>query len=171
MSYKQKLNAVKYFIFDVDGVLTDGSVQLISGGFVRTLNSKDGYALQYAAKNGYSIFIITGGSSKEVAERLLSAGAKEVHLNAKNKLHIYNELKLKYGFQDEEVLYMGDDIPDFPVLKIVGAATCPQDASVEIKSISHYQSPYFGGKGCVRDVIEQTLRVQGNWFNKSAFEW
>jgi 3-deoxy-D-manno-octulosonate 8-phosphate phosphatase (KDO 8-P phosphatase) len=171
MSYKEKLNAVKYFIFDVDGVLTDGSVQLIGEGFIRTLNSKDGYALQYAAKKGYNIFVITGGSSQEVASRLLSAGAKEVHLHAKNKTKVYESLKNKYGFKDEEVLYMGDDIPDYPVLKVVGVATCPQDAAVEIKAISHYQSPYFGGKGCVRDVIEQTMRVQGKWFNEDAFEW
>lgn len=171
MSYKEKLNSVKYFIFDVDGVLTDGSVQLINGGFIRTLNSKDGYALQYAAKKGYGIFVITGGSSQEVADRLLSAGAKEVHLHSKNKKAVYESLKNKYSFKDEEVLYMGDDIPDYPVLKIVGIATCPQDAAVEIKAISDYQSPYFGGKGCVRDVIEQTMRVQGKWFNEDAFEW
>jgi 3-deoxy-D-manno-octulosonate 8-phosphate phosphatase (KDO 8-P phosphatase) len=171
ISYKEKLNDIKTFIFDVDGVLTDGSVLLLQGEVVRTLNSRDGYALQYAAKKGYNIFIITGGNSPSVKDRLENLGAKEVVLRAKNKLDHYNRLKQDYDFEDKEVLYMGDDIPDYEVLQNVGVSTCPQDAAVEIKAICDYQSPYGGGKHCVRDVIEQTLRVQDKWFDKSSFEW
>ncbi len=171
ISYKEKLHNIKTFIFDVDGVLTDGSVLLLQGEVVRTLNSRDGYALQYAAKKGYNIFIITGGNSLSVKDRLENLGAKEVVLRAKNKLEHYNRLKQDYGFKDDEVLYMGDDIPDYEILQKVGVSTCPQDAAVEIKAICDYQSPYNGGKHCVRDVIEQTLRVQDKWFDKSSFEW
>ena len=171
ISYKEKLPAITTFIFDVDGVLTNGEILLMKEDFVRSLNSRDGYALQYAAKQGYQIFVITGGSSQVVKERLLGLGITEVHLKSHNKLAIYNDLKAKYGFTDEQVLYMGDDIPDYEVLKQVGVSTCPQDAAVEIKEITDYQSPYAGGKHCVRDVIEQTLRVQKKWFLKSAFEW
>lgn len=171
ISYKEKLSKVDTFIFDVDGVLTDGSVLLLNNEIVRTLNSRDGYALQYAAKKGYEIYILTGGSSEAVKERLINLGAKEVVLRASNKLEHYNILKAKHGFSDEQVLYMGDDIPDYEVLERVGVSTCPQDAAVEIKAICDYQSPYEGGRHCVRDVIEQTLRVQGKWFDKSSFEW
>lgn len=170
-SYKEKLPAITTFILDVDGVLTDGSVQLLNDEVVRTLNSRDGYALQYAAKMGYRILIITGGNSEAVKFRLKNLGATEVRLESKNKMQVYTDLKSKYQFTNEEVLYMGDDIPDYEVMKNVHVATCPQDAATEIKHISHYQSPINGGKGCVRDVIEQTLRVQGKWFSETAFEW
>lgn len=171
ISYKEKLPNITTFIFDVDGVLTNGDIILLKEDFVRTLNSRDAYAMQYAAKSGYRILIITGGSSELVAERLLSLGIEEVRLRSSNKLAVYQELKEKYGFSDDEVLYMGDDIPDFEVLQQVGVSTCPQDAAVEIKAISDYQSPYDGGKHCVRDVIEQTLRVQDKWFKDNALEW
>ncbi len=171
ISYKEKLPNISTFIFDVDGVLTNGDIILLKEDFVRTLNSRDAYAMQYAVKSGFRILIITGGSSELVAERLLSLGVEEVRLRSNNKLVVYRELQEKYGFSDEEVLYMGDDIPDFEVLKQVGVSTCPQDAAVEIKAISDYQSPYNGGKHCVRDVIEQTLRVQDKWFKDNALEW
>lgn len=170
-SYKEKLSAITTFIFDVDGVLTNGEILLMKDDFVRSLNSRDGYALQYAAKHGYRILIITGGSSSIVEDRLMSLGITEVCLKSVNKLVVYKDLQKKYGFKDEEVLYMGDDIPDYEVLQQVGVSTCPQDAAVEIKAITDYQSPYAGGKHCVRDVIEQTLRVQNKWFLQSAFEW
>jgi 3-deoxy-D-manno-octulosonate 8-phosphate phosphatase (KDO 8-P phosphatase) len=170
-SYKERLNTVNTFIFDVDGVLTDGKIILYKGDFMRSLNSKDGYAIQYASKLGYKIFIITGGNSIDVKEALEGLGVKEVHLRSSNKLNVYEDLKKKFSLNDSEVLYMGDDIPDYKVMRTVGVATCPQDACVEIKQISHYQSPVLGGNGCVRDVIEQTLRVQGKWFTEQAFEW
>lgn len=171
MSYKQKLSEITTFIFDVDGVLTNGNVILFKDEVVRTLNSRDGYAIQHAAKKGFKILVITGGNSIEVKHRLLKLGATEVRLKSSDKLTVYNELKKKYNFLDGEVLYMGDDIPDYPVMKEVGIATCPQDAAVEIKEIAHYHSPYTGGNHCVRDVIEQTLRVQGKWFENDSFQW
>lgn len=171
ISYKEKLPKVTTFIFDVDGVLTNGEILLMKEDFVRSLNSRDAYAMQYAAKQDYRILIITGGSSRIVEDRLMGLGITEVRLKSYNKLAVYNDLKEKYVFTDEEVLYMGDDIPDYEVLQQVGVSTCPQDAAVEIKEMVDYQSPYNGGHHCVRDVIEQTLRVQNKWFKKNAFEW
>ncbi|MDX2359752.1 MAG: HAD hydrolase family protein [Crocinitomicaceae bacterium] len=170
-SYKEKLDKITTFVFDVDGVLTNGDVILQNDDFVRVLNSRDGYALQYASKMGYRILIITGGSAQSVEDRLMSLGVTEVCLRSNNKLHVYDTLKAKYEFTDDQVLYMGDDIPDYHVMKLVGVSTCPQDAAVEIKAMSDYQSPYNGGRHCVRDVIEQTLRVQDKWFKEEAFEW
>ena len=171
ISYKERLNKITTFMFDVDGVLTNGDVLLFQNEILRTLNSRDAYALQYASKKGYKIIIITGGSSTEVRDRLLGLGAHEVHLSSSNKLKVYTSIKEKHGLNDEEILYMGDDIPDYEVMNIAGVAACPQDAAIEIKMISHYQSPFNGGKHCVRDVIEQTLRVQHKWFSNDAFEW
>jgi len=171
MSYKTKLNHINTFIFDVDGVLTDGKVYFMENEIMRALNSKDGYALQYASKMGYQIFIITGGYSEDLKKRLLDLGIKEVHLRSSNKLNIYNGLKSKYQLNDDQILYMGDDIPDIPVLKKAGVSTCPQDASIDVKEIVDYQSPFDGGKACVRDVIEQTLRVQNKWLKDEAYHW
>ena len=171
ISYKERLNNITTFMFDVDGVLTNGDVILFQNEIVRTLNSRDAYALQYASKKGYKIIIVTGGNSTEVRDRLLGLGVHEVYLSSSNKLNVYKGIKEKNGIVDEEILYMGDDIPDYEVMSIAGVAACPQDAAVEIKMISHYQSPFNGGKHCVRDVIEQTLRVQHKWFSTDAFEW
>jgi 3-deoxy-D-manno-octulosonate 8-phosphate phosphatase (KDO 8-P phosphatase) len=171
ISYKEKLKEITTFIFDVDGVFTDGKVYLLKSDNFRAFNSKDGYALQYASKMGYKIFIITGGHSEEVYDRLLGLGATEVHLRTHNKLACYNDISERHKLSDKEILYMGDDIPDLPVLQRVGVSTCPQDAVIDIKSIVDYQSPYNGGQTCVRDVIEQTLRVQGKWMSDLAFEW
>jgi 3-deoxy-D-manno-octulosonate 8-phosphate phosphatase (KDO 8-P phosphatase) len=171
ISYKQKLNHITTFIFDVDGVLTNGDVLLINGDIVRSLNSRDAYSLQYAAKLNYRIFIITGGHSQDVKERLLGLGVIEVHLSSSDKLAVYEQIKRDYQLSDAEILYMGDDIPDLPVMKQVGVATCPQDAAVELKAMAHYVSPHIGGRHCVRDVVEQTLRVQQNWLKEEAFKW
>ena len=171
ISYKERLNHVTTFMFDVDGVLTNGDVLLMNGDVYRTLNSKDGYALQYASKKGYKIFIITGGNSLDVKHRLDNLGVTEVHLRSADKLQVYEQICEKYQLRDEEVLYMGDDIPDLPVLKRVGVSTCPQDAVPEVKAASHYQSPFLGGKACVRDVIEQVLKVQDTWMTEEAYHW
>lgn len=171
ISYKERLNGISTFIFDIDGVLTDGTVFPYQGELLRGLNSKDGYAIQYAVKKGYKVFIITGGNSEDVRMSLIHLGVTEVHLRSSHKVQVYRQLKEKHGLKDHEVLYMGDDLPDYQVMQIVGMAACPQDAAVEIKHISHYQSPFSGGKGCVRDVIEQTLRVHGDWFTEEAFIW
>lgn len=171
ISYKERLNHITTFMFDVDGVLTNGDVMLFQNEIIRTLNSRDAYALQYAVKMGYKIMIVTGGSSQEVKDRLLGMGVHEVHLSSYNKLNVYNSIKEKHNLTDAEILYMGDDIPDYEVMSVSGVAACPQDAAIEIKQISHYQSPFNGGRHCVRDVIEQTLRVQHKWFSEDAFEW
>ncbi len=170
-SYKEKLPKINTFIFDVDGVMTNGDVLLFRDEYVRILSSRDGYALQYANKMGFRILVITGGKSERLKERLLSLGVTEVRLGSSNKVTVYEELKEKYNLIDEEVAYMGDDIPDYEVMLKVGVAACPQDAAVEIKHISDYQSPFLGGKHCVRDIIEQTLRVQDKWFKEEAHEW
>ncbi|MCH1478895.1 MAG: HAD hydrolase family protein [Crocinitomicaceae bacterium] len=171
MNYKAKLKDITTFIFDVDGVLTDGKVYLLKEEVVRALNSKDGYALQYASKNNYDIFIITGGYSEDLKKRLIDLGIKDVFLRSSKKIDVYNGIKEKYSIEDKQVLYMGDDIPDIPVLKIVGVSCCPQDAAIDVKEIVDYHSPLDGGKGCVREIIEQTLRVQGTWLNDKAYHW
>ncbi|MDB4649687.1 HAD hydrolase family protein [Crocinitomicaceae bacterium] len=171
MNYKAKLKDITTFIFDVDGVLTDGKVYLLKEEVVRALNSKDGYALQYASKNYYDIFIITGGYSEDLKKRLIDLGIKDVFLRSSKKIDVYNGIKEKYSIEDKQVLYMGDDIPDIPVLKIAGVSCCPQDAAIDVKEIVDYHSPLDGGKGCVREIIEQTLRVQGTWLNDKAYHW
>lgn len=170
-SYKHALNHISTFIFDVDGVFTDGKVYLLRDEIVRAFNSKDGYAVQYAAKMGYKLFAITGGHSTEVRDRLLGLGMEKVYLSAHNKRVIYDEIKVQYQLTDAEIAYMGDDIPDIPVLQVAGLSACPQDAVSDVKQIVSYQSPFEGGKTCVRDLIEQTLRVQGNWMSDVAYEW
>lgn len=171
MNYKEKLKDITTFILDVDGVLTDGKVYLLKEEVVRALNSKDGYALQYASKNNYDIFIITGGYSEDLKKRLIDLGIKDVFLRSSKKIDVYNGIKEKYGIEDKQVLYMGDDIPDIPVLKIAGVSCCPGDAAIDVKEIVDYHSPIDGGKGCVREIIEQTLRVQGTWLNDKAYHW
>ncbi len=171
ISYKEKLKKITCFIFDVDGVLTDGNVYLFKDEIVRAINSKDAYALQYGSKMGFRTFIISGGNSEEVKTRLLEFGVTEVHLSTHNKLACYEDIKKRFKLVDEEILYMGDDIPDIPVLKKVAVSSCPQDAAIDVKKIVTYQSPIDGGKGCVRELMEQTLRVQGKWLSEKAFEW
>ena len=170
-SYKEKLPNITTFIFDIDGVFTTGEVILFQNEFVRTLHSKDAYAIQYAKKMGYRLFAITGGESEQTKRTLEAIGLTHVYLNSANKIEVYNSCKEEYNFKDDEVLYMGDDLPDYPLLQKVHVSSCPQDAAPEIKKICDYQSPIFGGKGCVRDVIEQTLKTQDKWFTEHSFVW
>ena len=170
-NYKILLNQINAFIFDIDGVLTDGNVLLDNGKYLRTLNAKDSYALQYAAKMGYKIFFISGGSSIEMKQTLENLGVTMVYLESKSKLLVFNKLKIEFNISEENVLYMGDDIPDIPLLSMVGIVACPKDASIDVTRICRYVSPKEGGKGCVRDVIEQTLRVQEKWLLDGAYEW
>jgi 3-deoxy-D-manno-octulosonate 8-phosphate phosphatase (KDO 8-P phosphatase) len=120
---------------------------------------------------GYKVFFISGGSSVEMKQTLENLGATMVYLESKSKLLVFNKLKIEFNISEENVLYMGDDIPDIPLLSIVGIAACPKDASIDVTRICSYVSPKEGGKGCVRDVIEQTLRVQDKWLLDGAFEW
>ncbi len=167
MSYfKKALKNITTFIFDVDGVLTDGSVLVMpDGDQIRNFNIKDGYALQLAVRNGYHIEIISGGNSESVRKRLNGLGIEHVNLGAANKMQIFNDCIQKHKINPENILYVGDDIPDYEVMRSVALACSPMDAAEEIKSISHYVSPKKGGKGCVRDIIEQTMKAQGKWFD------
>ncbi len=152
------------FIFDVDGVLTDGNVTVFSNGeLIRNMNIKDGYALKTAVNEGYNVCIISGGTNEGVRLRLRALGITNIYLGAHNKTEQLDEYLDIYNIKPEHVLYMGDDIPDFPVMKLVGLAACPKDAVPEIQDISHYVSQKKGGNGCVRDVIEQVLKVQDKW--------
>jgi len=169
---KARFNAISAFILDVDGVLTDGMVTtLADGDQVRRMNIKDGYALQHAVKKGYHISIISGGKSESVRIRLNTLGITEVNLGCKNKIEVFEKLQKEYNLSADQILYMGDDIPDYKVMKKVGFAACPSDAAEEIKGISDYISPKKGGEGCVRDVVEQVLKLQGKWFDEDSFEW
>ncbi len=171
-NFKSRLTKVKGFIFDVDGVLTDGSVTLLPDGEqARVMNIKDGYALQLAIKKGYKIAIITGGTSEMVRKRLNGLGIMDVYLGAHTKMDQYSEWLIIHDLKPAEVLYMGDDIPDYDVLKQVGVPTCPKDSASEIKNICIYISDKRGGKGAVRDVIEQVLKVQNKWMDEDGFVW
>ncbi|MBU0941131.1 MAG: HAD-IIIA family hydrolase [Bacteroidetes bacterium] len=163
-SYKELMNEITTFIFDVDGVLTDGSVFINNEGEMhRTMNIKDGYAMKAAVDNGYNVCIISGGSNEGVRVRLRNLGITDIHLGSPDKVATFNEYSDVYSINPEQVLYMGDDIPDYHVMKLVGLPTCPQDACPEIKGISKYISHKNGGKGAVRDVVEQVMKVQGKW--------
>ena len=171
-SYKEIMNQITTFIFDVDGVLTDGSVHVAPNGeMLRIMNIRDGFAMKAAIESGYNVCIISGGNNEGVRIRLKNLGITDIHLASPDKVATFNEYTELYQIQPEQVLYMGDDIPDYQLMQLVGMAACPQDSAIEIKHISHYQSPYMGGRGCVRDMIEQTLRVQDNWFHEEAFIW
>ena len=163
-SYKEYLEHITTFIFDVDGVLTDGTVTILTDGdLLRKMSVKDGYALKTAIDKGFNICIISGGSNEGVRLRLQGLGITDVYLGANNKIDQLNDYLTKNNIKKENVLYMGDDIPDYPVMSIVGLPCCPQDAVPEIKNICKYISHKKGGKGAVRDVIEQVLKVQGKW--------
>ena len=167
-----KLKDINTFIFDVDGVLTDGGVFVAeSGEQTRQFNIKDGYAIQLAVKCGYNVCAISGSRSKIAHYRLNSLGVTDVFIGAHTKelnFKIYIEEK---GVNPQNVMYMGDDIPDLEVMKMVGLPVCPADAAEEIKAVSAYISPLNGGKGCVRDVIEKTLKIQQKWMGEQAYSW
>ena len=166
-SYKEIMPQINAFIFDVDGVLTDGSVMVNSKGeLMRNMNTKDGFALKTAVKAGYIVCIISGGTNEGVRSRLKGLGITDIYLGAHNKMEQFEEFIDIYNLKPENILYMGDDIPDYPVMKEIALPCCPKDAVPEIQDISLNISQKKGGKGCVRDVIEQVLKVQGKWNNE-----
>lgn len=165
------LTKIKALLFDVDGVISKPVMQLLNGVPQRTLYVKDSYSIQLAVKKGLIIGIVSGGHSEEMYESLRRLGVYEIRMRAGNKSeHIENILSM-YSLKSEEVLYMGDDIPDYHALQMVGLPCCPADADHEIKQICKYISERPGGMGCVRDVIEQVLRAQNLWMNEDAFHW
>jgi len=164
MNLIEKFKLITTFILDVDGVLTDGTVYVFdSGEQVRRMSIKDGFALQLAIKKGYRILVISGGSSPAVITRLKKLGITDIFMNVTDKKSMLEQYMQDHGLKKEQVLFMGDDIPDYgPMLK-AGMPCAPSDAAPEILEIARYISPYPGGRGCVRDVIEKLLRLHGNW--------
>jgi 3-deoxy-D-manno-octulosonate 8-phosphate phosphatase (KDO 8-P phosphatase) len=165
--FKEKLKTIKAFIFDVDGVLSmDTSPLDESGDPVRTANVKDGFAMRYALQNGFQLSIITGANTQRVKLRYKKLGVEHIYLNSFNKTECLEDFCSKTGITKDEILYMGDDLVDFAIMKEIGIPTCPIDAVPEIKAISQYVSDRKGGEGCVRDVIEQVMRSQQKWFGQ-----
>ncbi|QDP85302.1 3-deoxy-D-manno-octulosonate 8-phosphate phosphatase [Chryseobacterium sp. SNU WT5] len=164
MNYKTKLKDIKGFVFDVDGVFTDGSVYLMPDkSMCRVMNVLDGYAVVKARSHQYPICVITGGDDPAVRHRINYLGIIDYYAKVGNKLEKFEEFKQKYHLKNEEILTMGDDVPDFEMMKISGISACPENSVAEIKLIADYISPIQGGKGAVRDVIEQVMKVQGKW--------
>ncbi|TAL72031.1 MAG: 3-deoxy-D-manno-octulosonate 8-phosphate phosphatase [Bacteroidetes bacterium] len=171
-NFKEGLINIKAFIFDIDGVLSLQTISLNTFGVPkRTVNLRDGYALQLAVKKGYRVGVISGSKSKDYLKRLKILGVTDVYLNSHSKLNHFNTFLKKYNLNKSEVLFMGDDIPDFGVMKEAGVAVCPSDADSEIKQVAVYISDKRGGEGCVRDVIEQVLRLHNKWMDSEAFTW
>ena len=163
-SYKTRLKDITTFILDVDGVMTNGKIIYTHDGKIdRQFYAKDGYAIKYAISKGYRIAIISGGMQENIRTRLNSLGVEDVFLKAFNKIEVYEKFIEEKKIDPKNILYMGDDNPDLDVLKVVGISSCPNDASVDVKSICDYISHKDGGMGCVRDVIEQVMRIHKKW--------
>ncbi|WP_374951717.1 KdsC family phosphatase [Mucilaginibacter sp.] len=171
-SFLNKLKDITTFIFDVDGVLTDGSIFVTEDGVQsRAFNIKDGYALQLAVKCGYNVAAISGSRSKSALFRLNSLGVTDVYMGAHTKTERFKIYIEEKSINPGNILYMADDIPDLGVMKLVGLPVCPADAAEEIKSICTYVSPFAGGKGCARDIIEKVMKIQGKWMSAEAYSW
>ena len=165
--FLEKLKHIKAILLDVDGVLTNGNLLLTeSGEQLRQFNIKDGYALQLAVKRGIKIAALSGARSKGVEHRLRGLGIQDVFLGLDSKIEVYKNYLAQHNLATEEVLFVGDDMPDLQVMTMVGLAVCPADAIEEIKAISHYISPKNGGEGCVRDIVEKVLKIQNLWFEQ-----
>ncbi len=170
-NFKEILPGVKAFAFDVDGVFSGNIFITNTGEQLRSMNIKDGYAVQLAIKKGFPIAIITGGFSEAIRVRFNGLGVTDIYMKSSCKMDDFSDFLTKYNLDAENVMYMGDDIPDFEVMKKAGIPVCPADAAEEIKLLSSYISNVKGGDGCVRDVIEQVLRVQNLWMDSHAFHW
>lgn len=155
---------IRLVIMDLDGVLTNGKLLIMDdGNWVREMDIKDGYAIQFAVRSGLKLAVVTGSSSNAVKERMAKLGVELFFENQKEKSVIVQELMIKFGLSAEQTLFIGDDIPDLDAFRVVGLKTCPVDAVTEVRSIADYISPYHGGNGCVRDILEKVLRIQGKW--------
>ena len=164
MNVLEKFSAISTFVFDIDGVLTDGTVLVLDNGLqARRMHIKDGFALQMAQKNGYRVLVVSGGHSPQVQQRLEKLGVADVYLSVLNKKEFISKYISEHKISPAEVLYMGDDLPDLPAMGIVGLATCPADAVPEVLQAVHYISPLNGGHACVRDVIEKVMKLHGKW--------
>lgn len=163
-NYKQLLHQIKTFVFDVDGVLTNGKILINSDGeLLRSFDTKDGYAIKCALVKGFKVAIITGGRNEAVRKHFKELGIFDIYLGVHHKLKAYEDLMDNYDLNPQEVLYVGDDVPDIPVMEKVGLGCCPADAVSDVKIMADYVSHKKGGEGCIRELIEQVLRVQGKW--------
>lgn len=170
--WEKRLKNVNTLIFDYDGVMTDGTVYMDSNGDpLRTSNVKDGYALQLAGKQGFHLAVISGAVVTNITKRLNMLGVSDVYTGIPDKVVKLEEYMAQYGLKPEQIVYVGDDIPDIKVMRRVGVAACPADAAPEVREICHYISERRGGQGCVRDIIEKTLKLQGKWMTAEAFSW
>tara|TARA_B100000941_G_scaffold280529_1_gene247053 strand:- start:198 stop:707 length:510 start_codon:yes stop_codon:yes gene_type:complete len=163
-NYKESLDKITTFVFDVDGVMTNGKVLVTSEGeMYREMDTKDGFILKFALQKGFKVCIISGGTNEGVRKRLTLLGVDKVYLGIHDKMLAFNDFVDKFNVNYDQVLYMGDDIPDIPIMRVVGVSTCPNDSATDVKEIANYVSHKNGGQGCVREIIEQVLRVQGKW--------
>jgi 3-deoxy-D-manno-octulosonate 8-phosphate phosphatase (KDO 8-P phosphatase) len=168
MSISERFKKITSFIFDIDGVLTDGTILIMDNGLqARRMHIKDGFALQMAAKNGYHILVISGGNSPQVTNRLEKLGITDVHMSVLDKKMLITDYIQKNNLLAEQVLYMGDDLPDLPAMASVGLSCCPADAVNEVREVAQYISPISGGFGCVRDVIEKVLKLNDHWHHRA----
>lgn len=168
-NFKEDIAKVEAFVFDVDGVMTDGSIiPTTDGDFIRAYNAKDGYSLAYAIRRGYKICVISGGFGKTLEYRLKMLGITRIYLDCMDKISAINEFMEQEGINAENVIYMGDDIPDIECMKLVGIPVCPADAVSEVIEVSRYVSEFNGGRGAVRDIVEQVLRSKDDWAKNSA---
>ena len=168
MNILAELKHIRAFVLDVDGVLTDGTLLLLDDGqMARTMHTRDGYALQLAVKKGYKILVISGGASEAVRIRLQKLGIKDVFMSVADKQKVLQQYISENNLQKQQVLYMGDDVPDVAPMRLAGLACCPADACTEVKNISHYISFLNGGKGCVREVIEKVMLLNNDWHDDS----
>ena len=164
MNHLEQFKTIHTFIFDVDGVLTNSQLLILENGqLLRQMNTKDGFAMKQAVLQNYKVCIVTGGKSQGVIERLKGLGITDIYTGVQDKMEVYQELIYAYRLKEEEILYMGDDLPDYPVMRQVGLPSCPNDAAPELFKVAKYISPFKGGQGCVRDVIEKVLKLQGKW--------
>jgi 3-deoxy-D-manno-octulosonate 8-phosphate phosphatase (KDO 8-P phosphatase) len=164
MNILQQFHSISCFVFDMDGVLTDGSLLVSPDGVMaRKMNIKDGFALQLAVKKGYHVLVISGGNSPEVKERLQKLGVTEVWMQVSDKAAVLQDWLLVHQISQSEVLFMGDDVPDLQVMQLAGLQACPSDAAIDVKNSVDYISSFKGGEGCVREVIEKVMKLRGHW--------
>ena len=166
MDINDQLKKITTFILDVDGVLTDGSILVLEGGLqARRMSVRDGYALQLAVKRGYRVLVISGAAASPVVDRLNKLGIADIHMGAHDKRVIVEKYAAEKGLMREELLFMGDDMPDLEVMQYVGLPVCPADAATEIKEISAHTTSLKGGEGCVREIIEKVMKLRGDWLH------
>ncbi|MDO4757748.1 MAG: HAD-IIIA family hydrolase [Rikenellaceae bacterium] len=167
-NFKEDIARIEAMIFDVDGVMTDGRIiPNGEGDFLRCYNCKDGYALAYAIRHGYRVCVITGGYGKILERRLQMLGMKDYYIDCMDKISTLRAYIEKYNLNPENVLYMGDDIPDLECMQAIGMPVCPADSAPEVIECSRYVSEFEGGRGAVRDIVEQVLRARGDWAKSS----